>query len=502
MRPNIRSMILQLLLIPLLLCLTPVLFAQSADTGAIFGTVIDKMGAVLPDAKVSLTNERTGANKTISTNSAGFYDFEALVSSDYSVSITRDGFKTSTTQHILVNPGQRREVASQLEVGSISTSVTVESNPLPVKTETSDNSTTVASEEIATPLVNGRNFQSLATLVPGVNNTNGNNGYSGGGLNSSTTLAIGGSGIDNTTYEIDGVYNMNTGNYNNINITPSMDVISVFSILKSNYSARYGTASSSVVLVDTKAGSKDYHGTAWNYFRNDAMDASNYYSKGIKSKLRQNIYGFSFGGPVQIPKFHSSDRAKQTFFFASDEWWSKTIGDSRTTNIITPDMRGGNLAGSRGMPASLSLTATGAQLLAAQGKTKCIASATTLNPACLDADALAILKTYQPQTPNASDPNFNYVNNEPDTNSQIDHDYRIDHNFGPNESLTGRVMYEETNDFAPASTWGGGSVPTIATSIYTSGLNAMLRLTSTLTPTIVNTASIAETYDKPRLHSS
>jgi hypothetical protein len=250
MRPNIRSMILQLLLIPLLLCLTPVLFAQSADTGAIFGTVIDKMGAVLPDAKVSLTNERTGAIKTISTNSAGFYDFEALTSSDYSISITRDGFKTSTTQHILVNPGQRREVASQLEVGSISTSVTVESNPLQVKTETSDNSTTVASEEISTLLVNGRNFQSLATLVPGVNNTNGNNQYTGGGLTSSTSLAIGGSGIDNTTYEIDGVYNMNTGNYNNLNITPSMDVISVFSVLKSNYSARYGTASSSVVLVD------------------------------------------------------------------------------------------------------------------------------------------------------------------------------------------------------------------------------------------------------------
>jgi hypothetical protein len=190
MRPNIRSMILQLLLIPLFLCLTPVLFAQSADTGAIFGTVIDRMGAVLPEAKVSLTNQRTGSVKTITSNSSGFYDFEALGSSDYSISITRDGFKTSTTKDILINPGQRREVASKLEVGSISTSVTVESNPLQVKTETSDNSTTVASEEISTLLVNGRNFQSLATLVPGVNNTNGNSGYSGGGLTSSTSLAI------------------------------------------------------------------------------------------------------------------------------------------------------------------------------------------------------------------------------------------------------------------------------------------------------------------------
>src|ERR1017187_1676365 len=351
MKTNVKSLTLHLMLIPLLLSLAPMLFAQSADTGAIFGTASDTMGAVLPGTKVILTNERTGGVKTIATNDSGFYDIEALPSSDYSISIQKEGFKTSTTQHILVNPGQRREVSAQLEVGSTSTSVTVDSNPLQVKTETSDNSATVDSEEISTLLVNGRNFQSLATLVPGVNNTNGNNQYGGGGLTSSTSLAIGGSGIDNTTYEIDGVYNMKTGNYNNINITPSMDVISEFSVLKSNYSARYGTASSSVVLVDTKAGPKSYHGTAWNYFRNDAMDASNYYSQGVKSELRQNIYGFSLGGPVQIPKLYNWQRNHQTFFFASDEFWSKTTGASRTTNVITAAMRTGDLNGSRGLPA-------------------------------------------------------------------------------------------------------------------------------------------------------
>ena len=139
--------------------------------------------------------------------------------------------------------------------------------------------------------------------------------------------------------------------------------------------------------------------------------------------------------------------------------------------------------------------------MAAQGKTNCISSLYTLNPDCLDADALAILKAYQP-TENASDANFNYINNKPDTSSQIDHDYRIDHNFSPNESLTGRLMYEQVDDFAPASTWGGGQVPTINTSIFTSGLNAMVRLTSSLTPTIVNSVSAAETFDKPRLHAS
>ncbi len=476
--------------------------AQSADSGALFGTITEASGAVLPDTSVTITNLATKRADVDKTNASGFYSHEALPSGDYSISVTHDGFSTVRIDHIHIDPGQRREVSSVMAVGGVNSTVTVEASQLQVKTETSENSATIGSKEIETLLVNGRNFQSLATLVPGVDNTNGNNQYGGGGLTSSTSLAIGGGGIDNTTYAIDGVYNMNTGNYNNLNITPSMDTISEFTVLKSNYSARYGTASSSVVLVDTKGGTSTYHGTAWDYFRNDAMDASNYYSKGVKSELRQNIYGFSLGGPVQIPKLYNWDRKKQTFFFASDEFWSKTTGASRTTNVITSAMRDGNLAGSRGLPAGgLTLTPTGQQLLASEGKTNCIASPTMLNPACLDPDAEAILKAYQP-TENASDPNFNYINNIPDTFAQIDHDYRIDHNFSAKEQLTARVMYEQTDDHNAAATWGGGSVPTIQTSIFTSGLNAVVRLTSTFSPTIVNSASVAETYDKPRLHSS
>jgi hypothetical protein len=476
--------------------------AQSADTGAVFGTITESSGAVLPGTSVTITNLATRRVEVEKTNASGFYSREAIPSGDYSISIAHEGFSTVQIGQLHIDPGQRREVSPVLAVGALNTTVNVDASQFQVKTETSENSATIDSKEIQTLLVNGRNFQSLATLVPGVNNTNGNNQYGGGGLTSSTSLAIGGSGIDNTTYAIDGVYNMNTGNYNNLNITPSMDTISEFTVLKSNYSARYGTASSSVVLVDTKGGTSTYHGTAWDYFRNDAMDASNYYSQGVKSELRQNIYGFSLGGPVQIPKLYNWDRKRQTFFFASDEFWSKTTGASRTTNVITGAMRAGDLNGSRGLPAGgLSLTPAGQQLLAAEGKTNCIASPTTLNPTCLDADVQAILTAYQP-TENASDPNFNYINNRPDTFSQIDHDYRIDHSFTPTETLTARLMYEQTDDHNAAATWGGGSVPTIQTSIFTSGLNAVVRLTSTFSPTIVNTASVAETYDKPRLHSS
>ena len=478
-------------------------WAQSADSGALFGSVTDKSGAVVPSASVAVTNIATGNTKSASTNPSGFYSAESLQSGDYKITVTKQGFATTEVNNIHIDPGQRREVSLGLTVGAATEVVNVEANPLQVKTETSEVSSTIDANEIKTLLVNGRNFQSLATLVPGVNNTTGNSQYSGGGLTSSTTISIGGTGVDNTTYLVDGVYNMNTGNYVNINITPSMDAISEFTVLKSNYSSRYGTSSSGVIMVNTKSGSTEYHGAAWDYLRNDAVDASTYYSQGKKSELRQNTYGFALGGPLQIPKLYNWDRKKQTFFFASDEWWQKTVGNSATTEVISAQAREGNLAGSFGVPAGgLTLSPAGQALLAAEGKTNCVTGSTTLNPACLDNDALLILKTYQPTENAPGHPDYNYVNPKPNTFSQIDHDYRVDHSFTPNETLMARIMYEQTNSVAPSSSWGNGNVPTITTSIFTSGLNAVVRLTSILTPTIVNSASAAETFDKPRLHTS
>src|ERR1035441_6843791 len=156
-------------------------FAQSADAGALFGTITESSGAVLPDTSVTITNLATKRTEVEKTNGSGFYSREALPSGDYSISIAHEGFSTVKIDQIHIDPGQRREVSPALAVGGVNSTVTVEASQLQVKTETSENSATVDSKEIQTLLVNGRNFQSLATLVPGVNNTNGNNQYGGGG---------------------------------------------------------------------------------------------------------------------------------------------------------------------------------------------------------------------------------------------------------------------------------------------------------------------------------
>ena len=153
-------------------------FAQSADTGAIFGTISDTTGASLPATSVTVSNEQTGVSSTLTTNGQGFFSKEAMASGDYTVVLRRDGFKGFTIQHVHLDPGQRRDVSERLTPGGAQEAVTVQANTLQVKTETSEDSSTIGSKEISTLLVNGRNFQSLATLNPGVNNTNGNSQYS------------------------------------------------------------------------------------------------------------------------------------------------------------------------------------------------------------------------------------------------------------------------------------------------------------------------------------
>ena len=150
-------------------------------------------------------------------------------------------------------------------------------------------------------MLNGRNFQTLAIAIPGVASTNAANSLGTGGLEGGTTLIVNGSSVEYTTYTIDGIYDMNSGNLANINILPVVDGIAEFSVLKDSYSAKYGFAGSGQVVVITKSGTNTFHGSAWDYLRNNVFDADNYFSTSTPA-LHQNIYGYTLGGPVIIPK--------------------------------------------------------------------------------------------------------------------------------------------------------------------------------------------------------
>ncbi|MFZ0516297.1 MAG: carboxypeptidase regulatory-like domain-containing protein [Acidobacteriaceae bacterium] len=490
---------LRLIAIMLVFVTASWIHAQTS-TGAISGTATDPTGAKVVGATVTITNQGTGVSSTLTTDGGGFYSAEGLGVGDYTVRIGKPGFEENVTSGIHLEPGQRRADNVVLKVGNESSSVTVSATAQQVNTQTAESGGTITSKQISNLMLNGRNFQTLATAIPGVASTAGADSLNGGGLEGGTTLIVNGNSVEYTTYTIDGVYNMNSGNLSNINILPVVDGIAEFRVLKDNYSARYGFAGSGQVVVVTKSGTDTFHGTAWDYLRNNAFDANNYFST-TSQGLHQNIFGFTLGGPIIIPKLYNTGRTKKTFFFASNQWYVISQAQTSRGSVFPQAMRSGDFSSSPTLPASgtLTLDAHSQALLAAEGKTDCLLGPTTLNPACFDPVAVGLLNAYVPLPNNVSAGFLNYINEGPQTTSQLDYQYRVDQYIKNKNLLTARIMYEPVKNGFPFDAWGGLPYDTIRDSYYTTSFNGLVRLASTITPNLLNTVGVAETYDKPRI---
>lgn len=470
-----------------------------ANFGSINGTVTDSTGAALPGAAVVVTNDATGAAKRLTTDADGFYSAQGLSAGAYTVKVSDANFQTVVFANVQLTPGQVIAQNATLKVSSVSTQVTVTANALQVNTQTSASGGTISAKQITNLMLNGRNFQTLAISIPGVSSVSAADSATGGGLLGTTSLIVNGQSIENTTYTIDGVYNMNSGNLSNINILPIVDGIAQFSVLKTNYSAKYGLAGAGQVIVQTKQGGRSFHGSAWDYLRNDAFDANNYFSTS-KQGLHQNIFGFTLGGPVMLPRIYDG-RKHKTFFFTANQWIAATASEVNRGSVLTQAMRDGDFSDSPTLPASgvLTLDPHSEALLASTGRTGCLTGPTTINPSCISPVAAALLKDYQPLPNNPSGGFLNYINQNPQTTSQVDYQDRIDQQIGNNE-LTGRVMYEQVKNGFPNDAWGGQPYSTVTDSYYTTGFNGMIRLQSTISPDLINTVTVAETYDKPRIN--
>ena len=462
------------------------------NQGSIRGTIADSTGAVVPNSKVLVISEATGVVSSSMTKGDGFYSVESLTPGAYTVEADMAGFKKATLQHVLVDPGQTREANLVLTIGLSTESVTVEADAIAVETQDSGNAGTISSKQVDNLMLNGRNFQSMGELIPGVSSTAGNNQQQGGGLTGGTTLIVNGQSLEYSVYTLDGVYNMNTGDLTNINVLPIVDSIDEFRVLKDNYSARYGLAGSGQVVVQTKSGTKTFHGTAWDYFRNDALDAIPYFNT-TTTKLRQNIFGYTLGGPVTVPHLFNADRQHKLFFFASNEWRRNTIGSTLQAQVFTAQQRAGTFTG------PIFIDGLGQGQLAARGATNCQTGPNTLNPSCFDPAAVALLNAFVPLPNNTSGSGLNYINTDPSTFAQDSYNYRVDDYITEKEVLTGRFSYEQVKNGLPFNAFAGSNLNATPTTFYTTGLNMMVRLTSTITPSIINSFTVAETYDKPRI---
>lgn len=474
--------------------------AAQATAGAISGVVTDPSGASIAGATVNVTSQSTNSVRVVTTNDSGFYSAEGLSVGDYSVSVSKSGFETTITRGIHLNPGQRYAANVSLQISRASTTVNVTTaGAEQVNTETSESGGTLESKQISNLMLNGRSFQTLALAIPGVSSTAGADQLSGGGLTANVSLIINGSSVNLSDYTIDGMYDMNSGNYSALDVYPVVDGIAEFSVLKDNYSAKYGFAGSGQTVVATKSGSDTFHGSAWDYLRNTSLNAVNFFATSPQD-LHQQIFGYSLGGPLIIPHLYNTNRTAKTYFFALNQWYSIHAGLVETASTFPSAMRAGNFSSSPTLKGNLTLDANSQALLNSEGKSNCITGPKTLNPNCFDPVAVNLMNAYMPIPNNTANGFVNYINQNSEDTTQLDYQYRIDQSINQNNLLTARIMYEPVTNAFPYDWASGNPFNTTTDNVYTRGFNGIVRLQSTISSHFLNTATVGETFTRQQVN--
>jgi hypothetical protein len=285
--------------------------AQDA-TGRIVGIVTDPSGAVVTNAKVTVTNVATGAKSETTTKEDGSYQVLLLPIGAYTVAAEAQGFRRTVTGNQPLEINQSLKVDLKLEVGATTETVQVEANASGVETVNSTLGASVTTSQIVKAPLNGRNVMDLATLLPGViPGVAGPNNTAGG-----TSFSIAGARTDSITFILDGGVNNNLLS-NAAVLNPNPDAVEEFRILTSNYTPEYGRNAGGIISVVTRSGSNDFHGSAYDYVRNKVFNANSFFNNELglpKDTLKRNQFGATVGGPVLLPKFNGRNRL---FFFVS-----------------------------------------------------------------------------------------------------------------------------------------------------------------------------------------
>ena len=460
----------------ILLSFSGAAFAQ--DTASITGTVSDPSGAAVGNAQVALSNPERGINRETKTNGDGEYLVGGLPPGPYKLSIVAPGFKKYSAKGIKLQVGQKARADIALQVGAASTEVTVEgSGVAQVETQSSDLSGTVTGKEVTQLELNGRNFTQLATLVPGVSNQSGQDD-AGVGVGGNVSFSMNGGRTEYNNWELDSGDNMDNGSNTTLNVYPSLDAIAEFKVLTSNYGAQYGRNGSGTVEVETKSGTRNFHGDAYEFVRNDIFNATTFPLSSVPP-YKKNDFGYTIGGPVFIPGLYNKDRSK-TFFFWSQEWRRERV-PANLGSVTVPSLAERNGDFSDLCPGSDCPTdpSTG---LAFPGN---IVPIDTVNAPALMAEI---------PEPTQGLNTWNAAPTLPTTwREEL---FRVDHNFTDKVRGTFRYIHDSWNQLYPTPLWTNGtSFPTIQTNFSGPGVSLVTRLTATASPTLLNEFVFSYTTD-------
>jgi len=385
------------------------LAATRAQTtqGEIVGTVRDPQGAAVPGVTVTVTNVGTGLTRTGTTADTGSFRFPALPTGIYDLTAEKQGFSKLVLKGIKVSVDETRTIEASIAIASQSTTVNVESDALLVNTETQHLGDVINETEVTELPLNGRNFAQLALLNAGVAAFGGGGGQQGG-EGGVSGYSSNGQRSSSNNFMVDGIDNNNYQG-GSVGQLPSVDSIQEFQVQTNNYSAEYGRNSGSVVNLVTKSGTNQFHGSLYEFLRNDVLDARNFFANNTP-ELRLNQFGGTLGGPIV---------KERTFFFGNYEGFRQVAGITRLTIVPTDDQRKGIFTNSQGNSVQLPLDPVAAQLF----------------------------KLYP--EPNTSEGGNNFVSSPNLTDSTDQYLIKIDHRTSSNDTITGRYSYSRYHIFNP-----------------------------------------------------
>lgn len=442
-------------------------------TGDIRGTVHDPSGAVVSGATVQVINtDRNIVQRKMVTGSDGSYNATVLPIGRYEIKVDAPGFSPYAATGIVLNVNDHRVYDVALKVGSQQQEVTVSESPVEVNLQNNTAAGLMNGTQIRELSVLSRNFVQLVTLQPGVASDMATDQiYAGAsnptGLSNQINIIVNGGRPSQQSWLIDGSEDLNRGSNLTLYAYPSIDSIAEFKVLRSNFLPEHGRASSGEVSVITRGGTNAFHGSAYEFFRNDKLNANNYFSNLAHLKrppMRWNDWGFTIGGPI---------KKDNTFFFYSMEWRHFITYPTPFTSGELPTSA--EMAGTLPIPVCIAFDANN----------NCTATGTTVPT--IDPTAAAYIKDIYSKLPAANQPNGVLISNNRNLYYYREEAVRIDHNFGQRVSLFGRYSDDSIPTQEPGGLYTGLPLPGVAnTQSNTPARIFSAHVTATLSPTLIN----------------
>ena len=464
-------------------------------TGTIVGTVTDSKGGVVPNATVTITNtDKQVVVRTLKTDDRGEYVAPLLPIGHYSVTAETAGFKKTTQTGVVLNVNDKLAVNFTLEVGTVNETVSVEADALHVDTQSATPAGLITGTQMRELSLGTRNYEQLVSLMPGVSMGNLNQLYIGNslpsGLAATVSFSINGQRNGSNYWTIDGIDNVDRGSNLTLSNFPSVDAISEFKVLRSEYDAEFGRAGGGIINVATKSGGNRFHGNVYEFFRNNVLAANNFFNNAAtpqvaRPPLRYNDFGYTIGGPVFIPNRYNTNKNK-TFFFFSEEF--RRVITYSTFSALEPT--GPMLAGNFANNVCVAFT------FSANGTPSCTTNSRTI--AAFNPAATGYINDFYKKFPgpnNSASSLFSLVTPQRNVFNGRQEVVRGDHLFGSKFSVFGRYEHDSIPTQEPGGLFTGDQFPGVATTSTNSpGWQAMGHYTYAIRPNLLNDGGYGFNY--------